>query len=136
MNTLRSGIILMALALFMVGCKNATLVNIHDRPLTVGSNVSLADITKGITKTGDGLGWKMYVVKPGLIRGTLIQSGGKHVIIVNIKYDTTNYSIVYSGSTNMKYNPENFSYDGNETIHPAYNEWTERLNVGIQTMVF
>jgi hypothetical protein len=59
----------------------------------------------------------MTLVTPGEIQGVLkVRS---HEAVVDIKYDTFDYSIVYADSHNLKYE------DGN--IHKRYNSWVQQL---------
>ncbi len=52
----------------------------------------------------------------------------KHTVIVNITYSKENFSVVYAGSINMKYQPN----AGTGIIHPFYNKWTRDLVDTIQ----
>lgn len=78
------------------------------------------EATEAIFNAGSKLGWSMTEVQPGLIRGD-INVRNKHQATVDITYDGEGYSIVYAGSENLKYDPD----DG--TIHKNYNSWVQNL---------
>jgi hypothetical protein len=67
----------------------------------------------------------MKPIEPGLIEGTLLLR--THMAKVNIKYDTSSYSITYKESSNL-------DYDGTN-IHKNYNGWIQNLDKGIRSQL-
>ena len=67
----------------------------------------------------------MAVVKPGEIMGTL--NLRSHQAIVTIPYTSKTYSILYKGSTNLKYDADK------QTIHENYAGWIQRLDGAIRS---
>lgn len=112
----------------VMGCRGGgQIYNVKDAPVTTasGKTPSLEEIQKAIVTAGTGLNWRMAVVKPGLIVGTL--SVRSHMAIVNIAYDTKTYSITYKDSTNLKYDAEK------QTIHENYRGWIQNLDNAIRS---
>lgn len=112
----------------VMGCRGGgQIYNVKDAPVTTASvkTPSLEEIQKAIVTAGTGLNWRMAVVKPGLIVGTL--SVRSHMAIVNIAYDTKTYSITYKDSTNLKYDAEK------QTIHENYRGWIQNLDNAIRS---
>lgn len=119
-------IILIILALVVVlgmGCRSSLVYNVENATASLNETQkpSMQDIEKAITIAGAGLGWRMKAQSSGHIVGTLALRS--HVAIVDIKYNTENYSITYKDSTNLKYN--------GEYIHSNYNGWVQNLEKSI-----
>jgi len=85
----------------------------------------MEDVKNAILRAGAGLSWAMRENKPGYITGTLTLR--EHFAVVDIKYDTQKYSILYKDSKNLKYDGTN--------IHNNYNGWVQRLNQAIQAQL-
>ena len=66
--------------------------------------------------------WHAVKVKPGLIRATAFVRN--HRADVKIPYSSSNYSIIYEGSHNLR--------AGNGLIHRNFNKWVILLNRDIQ----
>lgn len=112
---------------FLAACTAASIYNVKDSnvpTVTAGKEVKLDDVTKAIVQAGSGLGWNMNVVKPGQIVGTLRLRS--HTAIVDIPYTTSSYSIIYSSSQNLNYNP------AKNEIHRNYNGWVQNLDKAIR----
>lgn len=120
-------VILILLSLFLIGCRTSPIMNINEAPIN-NSSATLDDITNGIIRAGNSLGWKMKKQSPGHIVGILHLR--THMAEVDITYDTKSYNINYKNSTNLNYNPSN------NIIHSNYNGWIQNLNNAIQTQVF
>jgi hypothetical protein len=129
MNSLRPvALVLCVLFVAVMGCRGGgAIYNVKEAPVATasGKTPSLDEIQKAIVTAGTGLNWRMAVVKPGLIVGTL--SVRSHMAIVNIVYDTKNYSITYKDSTNLKYDAEK------QTIHENYRGWIQNLDNAIRS---
>jgi hypothetical protein len=117
-----AGIVVVAL---LSGCRTAGVRNISDAPVEANKPVTQEDVQKAIMRAGNALTWQMKVVKPGLIVGTLTLRG--NMAMVDIKYDTKQYSITYKDSSGL-------NYDGS-TIHKNYNGWIENLDRAIRTQL-
>jgi len=123
-------IILIILALVValgIGCRSSVVFNVQNAPTSLieGQKPSMKEIGKAITIAGAGLGWRMKAQGSGHLLGTLaIRS---HVAVVDIKYNTENYSITYKDSTNLDYN--------GEYIHSNYNGWVQNLEKSINAQL-
>jgi hypothetical protein len=112
----------------VAGCRGGgQIYNVKDAPVqtATGKEPSTEDVQKAIIQAGAALGWTMAVVKPGEIMGTLnIRS---HQATVTIPYTSKTYSILYKGSTNLKYDADK------QTIHENYAGWIQRLDGAIRS---
>lgn len=119
-------ILISTLVVVVAGCKSAPVLNVEDQSVISGnSRASMDDVKNAILRAGGGLGWNMRENKPGHIIGTLALR--KHLAVVDIKYDTQKYGILYKDSNNLDYNGTN--------IHSNYNGWIQRLNQAIQAQL-
>lgn len=113
-------------ALSLVSCRVAPIYNVSNAPITAPkADISLSDVEKAIMRAGASLGWQMRPTSPGLIVGTLVLR--THTAVVDIKYDTTSYSITYKDSKNLQYDGTN--------IHSNYNGWIQRLDNSIKAQL-
>jgi hypothetical protein len=120
---LRIALVAITLAL-AAGCTSRPVYNVSNAPVvTSGKPATAQDVQTSIVRAGNGLGWKMNPVQPGLIVGTLELR--THVAVVDITYDAKTYSIKYKDSVNLD------ASGGN--IHKNYNGWIENLDRGIRT---
>ncbi|MDR1461138.1 MAG: hypothetical protein LBI78_05785 [Campylobacteraceae bacterium] len=112
--------------LFYGGCAatQQPLYNVENSPVQTfnGKKLTTAQVEKAILQAGVQRNWRMQKVKDGLITGTLALR--THVAIVDIKYNTSSYSITYKNSTDL-------GYDG-INIHKNYNSWIRNLDNSIQ----
>ncbi len=123
---LRSSFILAGIVLALLGgCRSAGIYNVGDAPVVANKTVSMDDVQKAIVRAGTALGWQMKPMEPGLIVGTL--NLRNHMAMVNIKYNTSKYSITYKDSSNL-------DYDGSN-IHKNYNGWVQNLDNGIRAQL-
>jgi|SRR3989344_1458733 len=114
------------LVVFAAGCRSNPVYNIEGASVMTGkTDVSVEDVKKAIIRAGGTLGWSMNPVSPGQIIGTLRLR--KHVAVVDIKYNTKTYSIMYKDSTNLDYNGTN--------IHSNYNGWIQNLDNAIKVQL-
>ncbi|EDZ63437.1 protein containing Peptidase C14, caspase catalytic domain [Sulfurimonas gotlandica GD1] len=81
----------------------------------------MEDVTKAIQAGAFQKGWTTRVVKPGEIEAEIVIKN--YMAKVKINYDTTNYSISYMDSKNLK-------YDGTK-VHRTYNSWVANLKKNI-----
>ncbi len=114
--------ILMALAvvLLLAACTSRPVMNVTDAPVvtTGGKQLTADQVEKAIVGAGNGLGWVMTPVSPGLVSGTLKLRN--HLAAVDVRYTAKTFSIVYKDSTNLDYQ--------NGQIHKNYNGWIENLD--------
>lgn len=129
MQLLKHTSIAVGLVMGLVGCAT-DIQNVQDAPVNTlsGKGLSLEQTTKAIVLAGMGLKWKMDVVAPGHIVGTLDLRS--HQAVVDITYNTKVYSIVYKSSRHLLTVDENGNSVG---IHPNYNSWIENLDHAIRT---
>jgi hypothetical protein len=74
-----------------------------------------------IVAGGSEHGWMVHRVAPGHLEATYSQK--KHVAVVDITFDKTNWQITYKSS-------EGLGAEGGD-IHPTYNRWVHRLETDI-----
>jgi hypothetical protein len=114
------------LVVVAAGCRSNPVFNIENASIVTGkSNASIDEVKNAIVRAGGSLGWIMKPAGPGSILGTL--NLRKHVAVIEIKYDSKTYSILYKSSQNLDYDGKN--------IHRNYNGWIQRLNQTIQTQL-
>lgn len=114
------------LVVFAGGCTSNPVYNVESASVITGkTDVSMDEVKKAIIRAGGTLGWSMNAVSLGHVIGTLKLR--KHVAVVDIKYDTKTYSIMYKDSTNL-------GYDG-KNIHRNYNGWVQNLNNAIRVQL-
>ena len=119
----RVALIAAAVAL-LAACTSRPIVNVSNAPVvTAGKAATMQDVQAAIVRAGNGLGWQMTPVQPGLVTGRLALR--THVAVVEVPYDTKSYSINYKESVNLD------AKEGN--IHKNYNGWVENLDKAIKT---
>lgn len=122
-----SSLMLAAMVLLLVaGCRTVPVRNIERAPVVTTSQAhpDMQKIGDAIVKAGTGLGWRMTQKEVGEIIGKLHVR--THKAEVKIIYNDKNYSILYSDSTNLKYN------SNKSTIHSQYDHWIKNLDIAIQ----
>lgn len=128
MQQLRFVPLIFILALVIASChQSIPMVNVENAPLKAPQGTTMDRITEAILASGVNRGWKMTVLKPGLIRGKIVVND-KHTVEVDITYNEKDFSINYVNSINMNYNFSNSVY----YIHPKYNRWVNILKEDIQ----
>jgi hypothetical protein len=110
----------LGVALMLAGCTSRPIVNVTDAPVVTatGKQLTADQVRNAIVSAGNGLGWVMTPVSPGLVSGRLTLRD--HVAVVNVSYTAKMYSITYKDSTNL-------NYSGGQ-IHRNYNGWIENLD--------
>jgi hypothetical protein len=121
------GLLIAFAATALIGCGTSRpIVNVQGAPVEFGGRPpTLATVEKAILRAGELLAWRMQVVKPGLIVGTL--NWRSHTAVVNVTYNTRTYDITYKDSTNLDYNGTN--------IHRNYNYHVQELDKGIRAQL-
>ena len=117
-------LVLLGAAFLMASCTSRPIMNIEDAPVvtTGGKQLTEVQVKDAIVSAGNGLGWTMTPVSPGLVSGRL--SLRDHVAIVDVRYTPKAFSIVYKDSTNLNYQ--------SGQIHRNYNGWIENLDRDIR----
>ena len=116
------------LSLFLltaIGCRSNPVYNVNDAPIYSEKNIKMDQVKKAIIRAGASLGWRMKSIKSGHITGTLrIRT---HAAVVDIRYNTKNYSITYKDSVELNYDGQN--------IHKRYNTWVNNLSIAIDNQM-
>ena len=114
----------LAAALLISACTSRPIMNVTDAPVvtTNGKQLTADQVGKAIVSAGNGLGWVMTPVSPGLVGGTLKLRN--HLAAVDVRYTAKTFSVAYKDSTNLDYQ--------NGQIHKNYNGWIENLNRDIR----
>jgi hypothetical protein len=81
-----------------------------------------------IVAAGQRHGWAVAKDAPGLLTLRLVVRG-KHVVVVDVAYDTTTSRITYVSSENMDYEVRH----GVPTLHSSYTRWVTLLAQSIET---
>ena len=110
--------------LLLASCRTADVYNVQNAP-GASKAVSMEDVEMAIRRAGHGLGWQIVPQGPGKAEGILVLRD--HRAVVNITYDTKNYSITYKDSSNL-------NYDG-KMIHSNYNGWVQNLDKAIRAQL-
>ncbi|MFJ5444705.1 hypothetical protein ACIKP9_00535 [Methylobacillus methanolivorans] len=103
-------------------------INLDNIAITSASGASLkdSDVEQAIITAAGINQWSITKKEPGEIIAKLVVRN-KHMIEVKILYSATQYSLLYSGSDNMKYELK----DSTTYIHPFYNKWVAALRESI-----
>jgi hypothetical protein len=104
----------------------APVQNFSNQPIVTNRPVSLDEVGRAIRTAGVSLKMQMLQVKPGLIQATYDSSKGRSAVM-DIKYDTKQYSITYKDSQGMQ-------YDGTKILQ-GYNGWVQNLDRNIRAQL-
>lgn len=112
----------------LIGCAapKASIQSFPNQPISTNRPVSLDEVGKAIRAAGASLKMEMQQVKPGVINATYTTTKARSAVM-EIRYDTKQYSITYKDSQGMQ-------YDGN-SISIGYNQWVENLNRSIRAQL-
>lgn len=117
--------ILVAFIFLLAGCRTATIQNVDNSSyFEDGKSLSMYKVEEAIKKGAIQRGWRTKKIHSGLIEAKN-NVRGKHLVVVNITYDSKGYKIDYKHSENMKYDPKTNS------IHANYNKWIFNLEKNI-----
>ena len=126
LNSLGVITILIVASLAVTGCRIAPVYNVHNAPVTVPNETpTMDDVATAIKRAGNTLGWQIKEDSPGQITGTL--NLRRHTAVVDIVFNTEEYSILYKDSTAL-------NYDGKQ-IHRNYNGWIQNLDNAIKVQL-
>lgn len=101
----------------VLGACSSVMMPIENRPLAPPRPVTLEELETTIALAIRHRKWDARKLAPGHIEATYMKS--RHVVVVDVIFDTKSFSIRYKNSENMHYT--------GSTIHGRYNEWTEKL---------
>ena len=122
-----SRLAVVAVVLAIAGCNSVPILNVKDAAVTSSSGkaMSNADVRSAILRAGATLGWQMKDEGPNKLVGTILLRD--HSAVVEIPYTSSNYSINYRSSTNLK--------ESSGNIHKNYNGWIQNLTRGINAQL-
>ncbi len=121
----RMALLVLFVMLPLAGCTSKPIMNISNEAIVVasGRTATMDNVRDSILRAGAKLGWQMTPSAPGMVDGRL--SLRDHIAMIDVKYDTRSFSIVYRDSTNLDFR--------NGQVHRNYNGWIENLNREIRT---
>jgi hypothetical protein len=117
--------LLLLLLTALAACTAVPIYNVKGSPIVTASGKppSMQQVQGAIVQAGTQLGWQISNTKPGKMTGRL--NLRTHQAVVDIDYDTKQYSITYRDSVDLG------AKDG--TIHKNYNSWVQNLDNRIRT---
>ena len=122
----RAFLLLGAMALVLAAAcasTNAPINNVSGKSIATNRPATMAEIGNAILAAGaSSTRMQMKQERPGVIQATRTGTKGR-MAIMEIKYDTKQYSITYKDSQNM-------NYDGKQILQ-SYNDWVENLDKAI-----
>lgn len=119
------------LALVLAGCRAAPLLDIKGAPYGAATSykrLSYQDYENAIIRAGAQRDWVFKRLGQGHLEGR-INVRGKHTAVVDIYFDTNEFSIIHKASSGLKFDPSQ------GTIHPNYNSWIMNLEQDIRSEV-
>ena len=129
------------LALMLIVLVNVFAINtVHARgakpllnpgPTEWGCSLGMDVVKKGVSTGILIKQWSATDSKPGFTRAKIIVRG-KHTLVVDINYTTSNFDIKYNSSENLKYSVNSA---GVEVIHPNANSWMNNLRDAIRSVL-
>lgn len=122
-----SKLAVLAVVLAVAGCNAVPILNVKDAAVTSASGkvMSNAEVRSAILRAGAALGWQMKDEGSNKLVGTILLRD--HSAVVEIPYTSSNYSINYRSSTNLK--------ESGGSIHKNYNGWIQNLTRGINAQL-
>ena len=111
----------------IAGCSVVPIMNVKNAPITSASGkpLSNAEVRSAILRAGATLGWQMKDEGPNMLVGTLQLRD--HLAVIEIPYSSTDYSLKYRSSNNLK--------ESSGNIHKNYNGWIQNLTRGINAQL-
>ncbi len=112
--------------IFVLGAMPASALdlvqNFENYQITTQTRVppSPQEVRDAIIAAGSALDWRFADEGPARLRGTLVVRG-RHTVEVAIPYSAERFSVLYTGSDNMRYDAST------RMIHPNYNVWARQL---------
>ena len=125
-----SAVLLCLSAFIFTSCRMQPVLNVQNQSIhqasIPGKDLTEKQIETAILQACKDRGWIAKVASPGSIQADL--SLRSFFAAVEIKYDTTQYSINYMDSKNL-------NYDG-ARINRHYNSWVNNLSKSINANLF
>jgi len=121
MKSILTKISLLICALVIAGCTSQPIKTINSQ---VPEGLTKAQVSEAIKEAGSISGWVITDSSESQLTGKLLYKGD--LVIVDIPYNQTTYSILYKTTSGLKYDAKE------RTVHRAYNKWTAILNEQIQ----
>ncbi len=101
------------------GCRSQPLINPSPIASSLGAEQNRLAALRGLMTHR----WSVASEEPGRLTAKLGRSG-KHIAVVDIRYDDRTISIRYRSSTGLRCEPKG---DSCSSIHRAYNRWVVQL---------
>ena len=121
MKSIFTKISLLICAFLVVGCTTQPIKTINSQ---VPAGLTKEQVSESIKKAGGIRQWIITDSSENQLTGKLLYKGD--LVIVDIPYNETTYSILYKSTSGLNYNATD------RTVHRAYNKWTAILNEQIQ----
>jgi len=117
-------VVIVAAALLLSGCRSQPLLT----PPLIPSSMEAEQNRQAILRGMAAHHWLLVGEVPGRLTAKLDRAG-KHIAIVDIRYDDRSIAIAYKSSTGLRCEPEGA---GCSSIHRAYNRWVAQLAKDIE----
>ena len=123
---MKNAICVLTLAVACVGCFSSGY-NVHmvSDPVRIVRPVEPKAMREAILKGAANRGWVMKSEKEGCLTLVLNVRGGKHSVVVDVRYTGEEFSVRYVESVNMDYEPETGKIRG------KYVQWVRNLKQDI-----
>ncbi|MBR5347027.1 MAG: hypothetical protein IK129_05230 [Deltaproteobacteria bacterium] len=118
-TTLFLSLVLMGI-LTASGCHRTAPINNPTFVISVSKKLTQTQVREAIYTACPQRGWTARDISSNTIEATL-RVRGKHTVVVDIIYSSSDYTIRYKSSDNMR-------TGGDGTIHPNYNRWVNNLS--------
>ena len=120
--------LLFSSALFIIGCSGPAVYTAPNAPVSqIANTPTLAQVDKAVKDSLIGRDWIPQKISPNSYIGTYKRRDLRAKIQVN--FNTSTFNIKHLSSQNLDYD------SSDETIHPTYNKWIERLEADIRKRV-
>lgn len=120
-----------SLVLALAGCRSSPLLDIKGAPYGAATSYkqySYRSYENAIIRAGSQRGWVFKRLGKGHLEG-MLNVRGKHSAVVDVYYDTNEFSIIHKASSGLKFDPVQ------GTIHANYNKWITNLELDIRREV-
>jgi hypothetical protein len=117
--------ILVCIAVLVCACGSKSVIY---NPETQFTATDVSKVEAVIFQVCTKLGWKPNKIEDGIIEATLRQRA--HTAVIHIIYTDKDYKIIYQSSDELDYSAKN------NTIHPNYNRWIERLDRNLSQEIY
>jgi hypothetical protein len=115
-------------ALFLLGCSGPAVYTAPNAPVSqIANTPTLAQVDKAVKDSLIGRSWIPQKVSSNVYLGTYKK--GDLMAKIKVTFNTSTFTINHLDSRNL-------DYDGSdESIHPTYNKWIQRLEADIRKRV-